>query len=38
MTPDPKRGLADFPILSLRTHAGRLNVDTRRTKDVVAVD
>lgn len=39
MIPDPKHGLAVFPILSIRTHAGHLNVDTgRRTRDVVIMD
>lgn len=38
MIPDPKHGLADSPILSLRTHAGHLTVDAGRTSDVVAMD
>lgn len=38
MIPHPKHASADFPILSLCTYAGHLNVDAGRTRDVVAMD
>ncbi|KAI9542285.1 hypothetical protein NQZ68_020632 [Dissostichus eleginoides] len=38
MIPDPEHALAAFPILSLLTHAGHINVDAGRTRDVVAMD